>query len=180
MKIAVIGFSGGGKSTLARRLGDLYGVEVLHLDTVYHLSGWRSRPREESRAMVEAFLNTHDASGWVIDGNYGKLAYDRRMEEADRIVMLLLNRLDCLQRVCRRYRTYRGSSRPDMTEGCQEKLDAAFIRWILYEGRRGEQRALLQKVMCRYKNKLVCLRSQRDIDRYWKQCTVAEALSAKE
>ncbi len=59
MKIAVIGFSGGGKSTLARRLGDLYGVEVLHLDTVYHLSGWRSRPREESRAMVEAFLNTH-------------------------------------------------------------------------------------------------------------------------
>ena len=85
MKIAVIGFSGGGKSTLARRLGDLYGVEVLHLDTVHHLSGWRSRPREESRAMVEAFLNTHDASGWVIDGNYGKLAYDRRMEEADRI-----------------------------------------------------------------------------------------------
>ena len=121
MKIAVIGFSGGGKSTLARRLGDLYGVEVLHLDTVHHLSGWRSRPREESRAMVEAFLNTHDTSGWVIDGNYGKLAYDRRMEEADRIVMLLLNRLDCLQRVCR-YRTYRGSSRPDMTEGCREKI----------------------------------------------------------
>lgn len=44
MKIAVIGFSGGGKSTLARRLGELYGVEVLHLDTVHHLSGWRSGP----------------------------------------------------------------------------------------------------------------------------------------
>ncbi|MFQ7701734.1 MAG: DNA topology modulation protein FlaR, partial [Christensenellaceae bacterium] len=41
MKIAVIGYSGSGKSTLANALGEYYGAEVLHLDCVHWLAGWR-------------------------------------------------------------------------------------------------------------------------------------------
>lgn len=94
MKIAVIGYSGSGKSTLAAALGKEYGADVLHLDSVHFLPGWKERPDEEKRRVVEAFLDSHDS--WVIDGNYTKLFYERRTEEADRIVMMLFGRFACL------------------------------------------------------------------------------------
>ena len=129
MKIAIVGYSGSGKSTLARRLGEYHHAEVLHLDTVHHLPGWKERDRESEKQIVEAFLDEHAA--WVIDGNYSKLFYERRMEEADRIVMLLFNRFSCLYRAYKRYRKYKGKTRPDMAEGCGEKMDRAFAWWIL-------------------------------------------------
>lgn len=84
MKIAIIGYSGSGKSTLARHLGRQYGLDVLYLDKVYWLPGWRERPKAETQGMVEAFLDTHSA--WVIDGNYTSFSFERRMAEADRIL----------------------------------------------------------------------------------------------
>ncbi len=49
MKIAVIGYSGAGKSTLAKALGERYGAEVLYLDQVHWLPGWRSVPQTRKR-----------------------------------------------------------------------------------------------------------------------------------
>ena len=91
MKIAVIGYSGAGKSTLAAALGEKYSADVLHLDCVHFLPGWEIRSKEEKEELVRAFLDGH--SEWVIDGNYTKLSFERRMLEADMIVFLqtLLN-----------------------------------------------------------------------------------------
>ena len=52
MKIAIIGYSGSGKSTLARKLGAIYNAEVLHLDTVHWLPGWKERADEEKMNIV--------------------------------------------------------------------------------------------------------------------------------
>ena len=76
MKIALLGFSGSGKSTLARKLAAHHGAEVLYLDSVHWLPGWREREREEEVEIVTEFLNTHEE--WVIDGNYRKICFDRR------------------------------------------------------------------------------------------------------
>ena len=164
MKIAVIGFSGSGKSTLAQRLGELTGAPVLHLDTVQFLPGWEIRPTEEKQALVREFLDSHSA--WVIDGNYTKLSYERRLEEADQVVFLLFNRFASLRRVVRRYRRYRGKSRPDMAEGCCEKLDAEFIRWVLWEGRTRTKRDGFERKRKACGGKAVVLNTQRQIDRW--------------
>ena len=132
MKIAVLGFSGGGKSTLARRLGERLNIPVLHLDRVHWLPGWRERRTEESIGIVAQFM---EGSDWVIEGTYSKFLMERRLEEADRIVLVILPRLVCFVRATRRYFTYRGKSRPDMTPGCSEKMDWEFVRWLLWEGR---------------------------------------------
>ena len=81
MKIAILGTSGSGKSTLAKRLGERYGLPVLHMDTVHFLPGWVERPFAEEEAIVRQFLD-ENAGGWVIDGNYTKTCYARRLEEA--------------------------------------------------------------------------------------------------
>ena len=164
MKIAIIGYSGSGKSTLARLLGAYYGAEVLHLDAVHHLPGWLERESADEQQIVSDFLDAHDA--WVIDGNYTKLSYDRRMAEADRIVMLLFPRLSCLWRVIKRYRVYQNRTRPDMAQGCSEKLDAAFVSWVLWKGRRKAARARYQRIAAQYPGKVVVLKNQRELDAF--------------
>ena len=64
-----------------------------------------------------------------------KVLFDERLDTADTVVFLDFNRFICLFRVIKRYLNYRGRSRPDMGEGCPEKLDAEFLRWVLLDGR---------------------------------------------
>ena len=125
MKIAVIGYSGAGKSTLAKALGERYGAEVLYLDQVHWLPGWRERPADEEEKLAKAFMDSR--SGWVIDGNYFRLEGERRFEEADKIVFMNFHRLSCLLRARRRYLACRGKTRESMTDGSAEKIDAVFV-----------------------------------------------------
>ena len=164
MKIAIIGYSGSGKSTLARKLGARYEAPILHLDTVQFLPQWAERPAQEQTQIVSSFLSSHDA--WVIDGNYSGLFYERRMQEADQIILLLFGRFTCLRRAYRRYRKYKHTARPDMAQGCDEKLDGEFIRWILWKGRSKRARVRYQGVMQAYPQKCVLIRNQRQLDAY--------------
>lgn len=165
MRIAVIGYSGSGKSTLAAALGERHSLDVLHLDTVQFLPGWEIRPDEDKKELVREFLDTHD--GWVIDGNYTRLSYERRMKEADMIVFLNFNRFDCFLRAYGRYRRYRGVSRRSMAEGCNEKFDLEFAKWILWKGRTRIARSRYVDLSRRYPEKFVMLRNQRELDRFY-------------
>lgn len=159
-----MGYSGAGKSTLARKLGRLYGAEVLHLDTVHWLPGWNERSDEEKQTVVSAFMQTHDS--WVIDGNYSRLFMTERLEQADMIVELLFGPFSCFFRAFRRYRKYRGSSRPDMTEGCPEKLDAEFIRWIFFGGRKKAAVERYRRIREKYREKTVVIRNQLALNKF--------------
>ena len=165
MRIQIIGYSGSGKSTLARKLGEKYGVPVLHLDSVEFLPNWEKRPLTEKQRIVTEFLDGND--GWVVDGNYSKLSYDRRMEEADEIVNMDFGRLSCLWRVIKRYHTFKNATRPDMADGCIEILDWAFIKWILWEGRSKETREKRKALAKQYADKVKIIKNQRQLDRYY-------------
>lgn len=163
MKIAVIGYSGAGKSTLARALGERYGIPVLHLDQVQHTPGWQIRDREEARRILQEFM---ERPSWIVDGNYTKFEYERRMAEADRIILLALPRAACFRRAMGRFFRYRGKTRPDMAEGCEEKMDLEFVWWLLWKGRGRQKKRWLLSGLGRYLDKVTVLKSQKDIDRY--------------
>lgn len=167
MKIAVIGYSGSGKSTLAKRLGELYGVPVLHLDSVEFLPNWEKRELSEKQRIVGDFMR--DNKDWVIDGNYSKLFRAERLEQADMIVMLLFDRFNCLWRVIKRYRSFKGRTRPDIGDGCNEKLDAEFVWWILHEGRTKSKKAGYKAIREKYPDKVTVLRNQRQLDEFLRQ-----------
>ena len=164
MKIAVIGYSGSGKSTLARKLGEIYSADVLHFDRVQFLPNWEVRPFEEKLALTQEFLDSH--TSWVIDGNYSKLFYDRRMAEADIIISLRFSRISCLFRAHRRYRKYKNTTRPDMGDGCNEKFDLDFVKWLLIGGRSGKEKARRKETESKYGEKLVVIRNQRQLDAF--------------
>ena len=157
MKIAILGFSGCGKSTLARLLGEKHQLPVLHLDSVHFEAGWVEKERSVELAEVQAFLDSHD--GWVIDGNYSNLEQQRRLAEADQIILLELNRFICLWRVLKRWLSYRGSTRPDMAADCNEKIDGEFLRWVLFIGRNAKKKAMYNSIAQSYPHKCIRIRS---------------------
>ncbi len=165
MKITILGYSGAGKSTLAKRLGKLYSVPVLHLDTVQFLPNWKERERSEKEKIVADFLDENPS--WVIDGNYSGLHFKRRLEESDLIVMLLFNRFACFGRVVSRYRNFKGKTRPDMADGCAEKLDFEFARWVLFDGRTAKRRAKFKRAMSEFPEKTVIIKNQRQLDIFY-------------
>lgn len=170
MKIAVIGYSGSGKSTLARFLGKHYHIPVLHLDRIHWLPGWKERPLEKEKLLVNQFMDKYPS--WVIDGNYHKLFYKHRMEEADKIIFMNFNRFSCFLRAASRYFRYRGKTRTCMGKGCTEKLDFAFAKWILYEGRTKKYVKRYQAVCRKYSKKTVIVKNQRELNRLIKSFSV--------
>ncbi|ARU45697.1 Topology modulation protein [Corynebacterium silvaticum] len=151
MKIAIMGYSGGGKSTLARRLGAQLNIPVLHLDSVHFSTGWVEQDFAEESADVESFLNTH--SDWIIDGNYSLLSGERRLAEADRIIVILVPRMIRLWRIMRRLACYYGTTRPDMAAGCPEKVDFAFLKWVLWDSCTRAKRKYYLEIAKKYPRK---------------------------
>ncbi len=168
-RIAVVGYAGSGKSGLSQALADRYGVPLLHIDRVFWKPGWQERPREESRALLQEFLDTHN--GWVIDGNYQhpEYLYARRMAEASRILLLEFNRASCFMRAAKRAAVYRGQSSSTVGDCWPEKLDAAFIKWILRDGRTPEHRARFGALKKRYADKITVIPDQRALDAFYRE-----------
>ena len=164
MKIAIVGYSGSGKSTLARFLSERLDTPVMYLDKVNWLAGWVERPKDETRAIVAEFLDTNES--WIIDGSYGGVHYQRRMDEADKIVFLDFNRFTCLRRALKRRKEYEGKSRFSMTEGCPERISPQFFWWLVWTGRTKRRRKKFQALKQRYQEKVVVLKNQRQLDRF--------------
>src|SRR6185503_18315091 len=112
-KVLVIGPGGSGKSTFARRLGELLEIQVKHLDAFYWRAGW-TKPSNEDWVNTVTELASGDA--WIMDGNFGG-TLELRLEHCDTIIFLDMPRLLCLWRVTKRRLRYRNRSRPDMAEG---------------------------------------------------------------
>ena len=125
-RILIIGSGGSGKSTLARRLGAATGIEVIHLDKLHWQPNWVEPDKEEWGRTVDKILA---GDSWIIDGNYSG-TLEKRIRAADTVIFLDLPRAVCIWRIFKRVARYRNTSRPDVAEGCEEKFDLKFLKWI--------------------------------------------------
>lgn len=128
-KILVVGSPGAGKSTFSRRLSEITGIEVIHLDRIYWRAGWVEPAKEEWRETLEKTLAGNDA--WIMDGNYSG-TMQMRLKQCDTAIFLDVPRMICVYRILKRVVTYRGrGNRPDMADGCDEKFDWKFL-WLVW------------------------------------------------
>ena len=147
----ILGNSGSGKSTLARNMGEILGIEPTHLDALHWLPGWVESTTEDKKVKLMPVL---ERERWIVDGNYRNVFWQERLEDADTVIFIDVNRFACLYRAWRRSRIYTGKTRPDMGEGCTEKFDLEFARWVLFDGRRNRKkyRELMKKLEDEGKN----------------------------
>ncbi len=125
-RILIIGCGGAGKSTLARQLGDKLGLPVVHLDKLFWKPGWVESTKEE---IDEKIRQEMEKPQWIIDGNYNR-TLPERVKHCDTIIYLDFSRITCLLGVCKRVITTYGTVRPDMGEGCPERVDLEFLKWV--------------------------------------------------
>ena len=135
-RILIIGCGGAGKSTLARRLGEKLGLPVIHLDKLFWKPGWVESSREEIDEKIHRELQK---TQWIIDGNYNR-TIPERIKYCDTVIYLDFSRWACLGGVCKRVLTTYGKVRPDMGEGCPERFDLDFLKWIWNFNKKNRER----------------------------------------
>jgi adenylate kinase family enzyme len=125
-RIVVLGVPGAGKSTFARKLGARLDLPVHHLDRYFWRPDWISISDEEFDELLEDLLSGDE---WIIDGNYRR-TIPMRLARADVAVVLDRPRWLAIARVLKRIARYRNGGRPDMSDGCPERLDWPFLTYI--------------------------------------------------
>ncbi len=121
-RIVVVGVTGCGKTTTARRLADILRIPHVELDALHWLPNWVPMEREPFRQAVAQALS---GPAWVTDGNYSK-ARDIIWERATTLVWLdyplpvILWQL--ARRTCQRLIT-----RETLWNGNRETLRGAFF-----------------------------------------------------
>jgi len=123
-RIAILGAGGAGKTVLARRLGALLNLPVIHLDQLRYDSDWNVIPEED---FLTAQRTAVAGNQWVIDGN-SLASLPIRAAAADTVVVLDPHPLTCLGGVTTRSLCYGGGQHAD---GVYVRITWEFLRYVI-------------------------------------------------
>jgi len=125
-RVCIIGCPGAGKSTLSVALAQRTGLPLYHLDKIFWKPSWVECDQQEFNVAHNALIAQEH---WIIDGMYRR-TLSARINAADTVIFLDYSLPRCLTGALKRVITTYGRVRPDMAEGCPEKLDPSFLVYI--------------------------------------------------
>jgi len=125
-KIAVVGVSAAGKSTLARLLALKLNLPLTHMDAIMWKPGWDYIGDEET---IRKLTDASSQGKWIIEGFIDKNAYDTVLNNADSIIYLDYPRYIAAWRYILRWLKHRKNPRPEL-EGSPEKFSLSFLRLV--------------------------------------------------
>jgi adenylate kinase family enzyme len=111
-RIHITGNAGSGKTTLARKLGAITGLEVHGLDAVVWQAGWQRTPPEQRRELEHELIASE---AWIIEG-VSRIVRDA----ADTVIFLDISPWLATWRCAKRNLPYLFRSRPGLPEDCPE------------------------------------------------------------
>jgi adenylate kinase family enzyme len=161
-RIMILGNGGSGKSTLAARLGDILQLPVFHLDKYFWQPGWREPEPEQWRGKLNELIHL---DRWIIDGNYTD-TFMERLERAEAVIYLDFSTLNCLWNIAGRIIRSYGRVRPDMADGCPEKFDWEFIRWIWRFKNTHRFRIFKIISQCKMEKGITLLRNRKSVNQF--------------
>jgi adenylate kinase family enzyme len=165
-RVLVMGSSGSGKSTFARRLSDMTGIPFVSLDALYWKPGWVASDNAEFRErLTEVALQPR----WIMDGNFPSHLVELRRDACDTVIWFDLPRRSCMFGVMRRIASSYGQVRPEMAEGCPEKIDFEFFRYVWTYRRQQRPKLLSYFEGLRADQSLVCFTHRTQANDYLKE-----------
>jgi hypothetical protein len=134
-RVVILGPGAAGKSTLARRLGEVLRLPVVELDERFWNVALEPMPADEWRS-IQTELAQQPA--WIMDGDLGPYdVLEPRLQRADTVIVLDVARWRCLWRSFRRSRerldfwrwlwTWRRRSRPRLLAAIAAHADHAYV-----------------------------------------------------
>ena len=141
-KIIVLGCSGSGKSTFSRKLQEVTGLPLVHLDNIW----WRSDKSHISRAEFDQKLDVIlQGDQWIVDGDFSR-TYEVRFKACDTIIFLDYSLDECMNGIKERV----GKERTD-APWIEQSLDPELVR--LVEDYEKENRPLVLSLIEKYSQK---------------------------
>lgn len=136
-KVLIIGPNGAGKSTFATELGKHYDFEVCHLDKLFWQENWNAVAKADFEDKVDNIMSSKKK--YIIDGDYF-FNLEKGLEHADLVIWIKIPLFLCVANIIKRRFKYMTNVRPDVTKGCDEKLNLSFLLYALkYNKRSGKQ-----------------------------------------
>ena len=126
-RILVMGSSGSGKSTFSKRLSDITGIPVVSVDALFWRPGWVESEKAEFHKRLSAAAQQ---PRWIMDGNFTGHLVELRRDACDTLIWFDLPRATCMLGILTRIAKSYGRVRPEMAEGCPEKIDLEFLRYV--------------------------------------------------
>lgn len=117
-RVAIVGNTAGGKSTLGRKLAQLHGLTYHSVDQIQWRPGWVAAPEPEVRLHLDRITA---GDRWVVDGWGPRASMERRLEAADTIIFVDLPLwVHFWLAAERQMAAARGEGRVDPIEGCND------------------------------------------------------------
>ena len=168
-RIKLVGCGGSGKTVLARRLGEILGIQVVHLDSLFYDEDWQPCPPAEFIARQETVMK---AESWLMDGNYVS-TLPIRLAAADTVIFLDFGAARCLWSVLQRRWRFRSGQRRE--QGIFVRITWSFIKYVV--GYRRHMAPRVRAAIAEHadpRTPVVVLRSRRATRRYCEQLAAAE------
>jgi adenylate kinase family enzyme len=101
-RVVILGRGASGKSTLAKRLGEITGLPMVELARVFWQLGLVATPRNEWTCAQDLLVANE---GWIMDGDLGPLdLIEPRLRAAETVIFLDFSFARCAWRAMRRSR----------------------------------------------------------------------------
>ena len=157
-KIIIIGCCGAGKSYFARKLRNITGIPLYHLDNVFWNPDGTHADKECFAEKLNEILN---GETWIIDGNYSS-TMELRLQKCDTVFFFDLPTEVCLLGIDER----KGKRRSDMPwKSAPENDDEEFLDFI--KKYREESRPKVLSLLEKYSDKnIVIFNSRKEADSY--------------
>lgn len=84
-RIAILGNTAGGKSTLARRLSETRNLPHIEIDELFWLPDWSTVPQEDYERDLDAAISKE---AWIIDGGGDLASVKARAARATELILL--------------------------------------------------------------------------------------------
>lgn len=155
-RIILLGCPGSGKSTFARRLHELTGLPLIHLDKVWWKEDRTHISREEFDRRLESLMQ-EDA--WILDGNYNR-TNELRIQACDTVFFLDFPEDVCMQGIVNRV----GQRRSDIPF-VEEQLDPELVK--LVQNYKTDNRPRVYSLLKKYPEKnAIIFKSREQLERW--------------
>lgn len=162
-RIAIVGGSGTGKTTLSNILSNIYNLPVIHIDGIHHLPNWKIRDKNERDEIIHSYVQQEK---WIIDGTYNQTLKER-FERADLIIWLDYSTFMQVKGILKRFFQSKNKERPEIP-GCKERLNFKFFKYVLFY-RKMKRHFIPDNLEEIPQEKILIFKKQKDLNKWIKE-----------